>query len=69
MLGSSYVISLSCAMLEYKMISVAPCLSIFPLLNTNVPSIVVPSRPMWCQICGAKYVVPNMRYMRYMRYG
>ena len=63
MLGSSYVISLSC-MLEYKMISVAPSLSIFLLVNTNVPSIVsakyvvpicvVPS--MWCQICGAKYL-------------
>ena len=21
------------------------------------------------QMCGAKYVVPNLRYMRYMRYG
>ena len=26
--------------------------SIFTLLNTNVPSIVVPS--IWCQICGAQ---------------
>ena len=48
MLGSSYVISLSCAMLEYKMISVAPCLSIFLLVNKNVPSLV-----------SAKYEVPR----------
>ena len=57
MLGSSYVISLSCAMLEYKMISVAPSLSIFLLVNTNVPSIV--SAKCVVPICVVpQYVVP-----------
>ena len=45
MLGSSYVISLSCAKLEYLSIDEYKC-SFY---------------------CGAKYVVPSMWFMRYMR--